>query len=247
MNSNPDGQGSTLSLVHQRCDSACRRTVTALFGPPCSLCSPLGPLEQSSNKNLSAFLPTQLHRAVLLQKLTVPHRVEILPSIYGTGMFMTRLHKIKSLVRVMSLMNPIHALTYYFFNIHFNIIAPSTSMSCKWFLSVRFGHQKILHATFSLSHMRAAFTANQFLLHLMTLIIFREQHKPYPAPHYAVFSCHFLPLTHKHPQPNTLFSNTFAPKSFPSCDRSSHKLTHHNNSRHIECILIRAVRCHDMS
>jgi hypothetical protein len=70
---------------------------------------------------------------------------------------------------VLSLMNPVHALQFYFFKMHFNIILPCVLRSPKSPPSFRF---PVL-----LSPTHATCPANLILLHLMTLILFHAQYK----------------------------------------------------------------------
>ena len=53
-----------------------------------------------------------------------------------------RIQKVPPLVPILSQMNPLHALPYYIFNIHFNCILPSKPRSSKWFLSFWFPRHK---------------------------------------------------------------------------------------------------------
>jgi len=52
-----------------------------------------------------------------------------------------RIYKSKLLVPVLIQINPVHAFSYKFFRMHFNIILQSSPMSSKWSLSLRFPHQ----------------------------------------------------------------------------------------------------------
>jgi hypothetical protein len=67
---------------------------------------------------------------VFLEKLTVLQLVKKFPAFYGTRTLITVLTTVSHMS--LSQANPIHALTVYFFNIHLNIILPSTPRSSKW-------------------------------------------------------------------------------------------------------------------
>jgi len=54
-------------------------------------------------------------------------------------------HKMLSLVPVLSQIEPVHMLPLYFFKIDFNIIFPSISRYSKWSLSFRLSHQNPAH------------------------------------------------------------------------------------------------------
>jgi hypothetical protein len=46
----------------------------------------------------------------------------------------------RSFVSLMSQTKAVHGFTYYFFNMHFNIIFLYTPRYCKWCLSLSFPH-----------------------------------------------------------------------------------------------------------
>jgi hypothetical protein len=60
-------------------------------------------------------------------------------------------HKNHLLITILSHTNLFHALSSYFFHIHFNTILPSAPRSSKWFLSLRFSHHNPVY-TYPLSH-----------------------------------------------------------------------------------------------
>jgi hypothetical protein len=70
---------------------------------------------------------------------------------------------------VLSPINPVHSLSPYFFKIDVYIILPSTFMSSKWSLSVRFYDQNFVCFLFSL--MPATCTSQLNLLDLIILMI----------------------------------------------------------------------------
>jgi hypothetical protein len=62
---------------------------------------------------------------VLLEKLAVAQLVKKSPAFYGTRTFITVFTRVHHW-SVLSWMNPIHILTFYFLKIEFNIIFAST-------------------------------------------------------------------------------------------------------------------------
>jgi hypothetical protein len=83
-------------------------------------------------------------------------------------------HKSLSLDCVLSQLNLVHILTYYFFKIHSNALLPSMLMSSKWFIPFSFSDKflcisLLLYVCYKLVHLS--------LLVLIILIIFNEEYK----------------------------------------------------------------------
>ena len=64
--------------------------------------------------------------------------IRAVPLILWNTQSYYRVHKIRPLVRILSQINPVHALPTGFFNIPFNTTLPSTPRSSTWYLSFSF-------------------------------------------------------------------------------------------------------------
>ena len=82
--------------------------------------------------------------------------------------FHNLVHNSTSYVPILCHTNPIHAMPYYFFQIHFNIIVTSTSWFPKCIFSFRFPHQTSAYI-FLLAYVKCPFHLK--LLDVITLTI----------------------------------------------------------------------------
>ena len=104
---------------------------------------------------ISSFIP--LLRATLRHWMILPDSVEQSPSWEANRfaasqeipciLWIPKVHyhiyKSPPPVRILSLLDPVHALTSQFLKIHLNIILPSIPGYSKWSLSLRFPHQNL--------------------------------------------------------------------------------------------------------
>jgi hypothetical protein len=72
-------------------------------------------------------------------KLILSPPLKQLPHFYETRSFLAVLTRSPPLVPILSQTNPLHAITFYFFTVYFNIILPcSQSRLCKWSFSFKY-------------------------------------------------------------------------------------------------------------
>jgi hypothetical protein len=100
------------------------------------------------------LLRNLLHGAECFLRSSSSHLVKKFPAFYGTRRFVTACPPPSP---ILSQINPVHAPTSHYLEIHLNIILPSTPGSSKPSLSLRFPHQtsvytSALHGT-SLAHL----------------------------------------------------------------------------------------------
>jgi len=94
-------------------------------------------LESSHTQSFDLmYLIKQLHWAQSSWESTVPQTSMKFSAFYETHRPLPSSH-----VSLISQIYPVHILTSYFSNIHFNIVLPSTPRFSKWSLSFGFLHQ----------------------------------------------------------------------------------------------------------
>ena len=129
-----------------RCAAVCVLHVAVGIETACALFS------KFTGPYLLTYLLTPCS-TVLLEKLTVSQLFKKFPTFYGTRMFITAFtsarHLCLSWARSIQSIPP----TTHFLKINFNIILPSTPVSPKWSLSLRFPHQNPVYIS-PLSHTR---------------------------------------------------------------------------------------------
>jgi len=92
---------------------------------------------------------------------------------YVTRRFLYSVHKVPSLVAVLSQMIPVHALCPFFFKVHFNIIIPATIVVASGIFILEFFNQTLCAFY---APMLAAFAAHiTALLALVILVIWNGE------------------------------------------------------------------------
>jgi hypothetical protein len=139
---------------------------------------------------------------VLFGNFKAPPLVSNLPVFCGTCV-----HQSPPLVPLLSQINSVHTLPSYFSNIHFSITCPCTPRACKWCVPLTLNHQ--ITVCVSLLFLRTTCSAHFFIVDLITLIIFRDDDKPWsPSLCSLLQSSVTFPLLYANILLGTLFSDT---------------------------------------
>ena len=129
----------------------------------------------SGRSTAPAFAPTPRSR-VMLEKLVVPQLVKNFPEFYGTRNF-TSVHTSTQRVS-QSWASSIQSNTpNYFLKIYFNIILPSTALSSKWPISLRFPQQTLYACLLSSARAICSVHLTSHFSWLVTRIINVEENK----------------------------------------------------------------------
>ena len=122
--------------------------------------------------------------------------------------FHYRIHKRPPPVPIRSQINPMHASSSLFLNIHFNIILLSLPTSYKWSLSPRYHHQNFVCIS-PIPHTCCTCATCHIFLGFITQIIFDDEYRSYSSSLCSLLHC---PVTSFFLEPDvflsTLFSNT---------------------------------------
>ena len=124
----------------------------------------------------SIYLSNQLTTwsRVLPKKLTSPQLVKEFPALYGTWKINFCIHKHLPPVPFLNQSNPVHASTFHFLRIHYNIILPSMARSSKllllWVCLTRTLYTPLLFP------IHTTYPVHLILLDLITWLIFGKEY-----------------------------------------------------------------------